>query len=50
MTDTFTAEQGADGEAVEDLENDIFYESGQHVYLVAGLLHFEECVVGLEVP
>ena len=39
-TDTFTAEQGADGEAVEDLENEILHEAGQCVPLVGGLLHF----------
>ena len=27
-TDTFVAQQGASGEAVKDLENDILYEAG----------------------
>ena len=40
VTDTFAAEQGADGEAVEDLENEILLEAGQCVPLVGGLLHF----------
>ena len=39
-TDTFTAEQGVDGEAVEDLKNDILREAGQCVPLVGGLLCF----------
>ena len=38
--DTFAAEQGAGGEAAEDLENDILHEVGQCVPLVGGLLHF----------
>ena len=33
-TDTFAAEQGAGGEAVEDLENDILYEASHRVSLV----------------
>jgi hypothetical protein len=40
VTDTFIAEQGAGGEAVEDLDNDIIWEAGQCVPLVRGLLHF----------
>ena len=40
MTDTFTAEQGASGEAAEDLDNGIVREAGQCVPLVGGLLHF----------
>ena len=39
-TNTFTAEQGAGGEAVEDLENGILHEAGQCVPLIGGLLHF----------
>jgi hypothetical protein len=39
-TDTFTAEQGAGGEATEDLDKDIVHEAGQCVPLVGGLLHF----------
>ena len=39
-TDTFTVEQGAGGEAAEDLNNGIIYEAGQCVLLVEGLLHF----------
>jgi len=39
-TDTFVAEQGAGGEAVEDLNNDIVREAGQCIPLVGGLLHF----------
>ena len=38
--DTFTAEQGAGGEAVEDLDNGIVCEAGQCVPLIGGLLHF----------
>jgi hypothetical protein len=38
--DTFVAEQGAGGEAVEDLDNDIIHEAGQCVPLIGGLLHF----------
>ena len=41
-TDTFAAEQGAGGEATEDLKNDILCEAGQRVHLVAGLFHFDE--------
>ena len=40
VTDKFAAEQGADGEVVEDIENDILHEAGQCVPLVGGLLHF----------
>ena len=40
VTDIFAAEQGADGEVVEDLENDILCEAGQCVPLVGGLHHF----------
>jgi hypothetical protein len=39
-TDTFTVEQGAGGEVVEDLKNDILCEAGQCIPLVGGLLHF----------
>ena len=39
-TDTFTAEQGASGEAAEDLDNGIIREAGQYVPLVGGLLYF----------
>ena len=39
-TDTFAVEQGAGGEAVEDLENEILHEAGQCVPLVQSLLHF----------
>ena len=39
-TDTFTVEQGAGGEAVEDLNNGIICEAGQCIPLVEGLLHF----------
>ena len=38
--DTFVAEQGAGGEAAEDLNKDIVHEAGQCVHLVGGLLHF----------
>ena len=38
--DTFTAEQGAGGEATEDLDNSIVREAGQCVSLIGGLLHF----------
>ena len=38
--DTFAAEQGVSGEAVEDLDKDIVHEAGQWVPLVRGLLHF----------
>jgi len=40
--DTFVAEQGAGGEAAEDLENDILFEASQCVPLAGGLLHFVE--------
>ena len=43
-TDTFAAEQGAGGEAAEDLENDILREAGQCIPLVGGLLHFVVCM------
>ena len=39
-TDTFAAEQGAGGEAAEDLKNDILREAGQCIPLIGGLLHF----------
>jgi len=39
-TDIFAAEQGAGGEAAEDLNNSIVREAGQCVPLVGGLLHF----------
>ena len=39
-TDTFTVEQGAGGEAVEDLDNGIVREASQCVPLVGCLLHF----------
>jgi hypothetical protein len=39
-TDTFAAEQGANGEATEDLDNSIVCEAGQCVPLIGGLLHF----------
>ena len=39
VTDIFAAEQGAGGEAVEDLDNGIVCEAGQCVPLV-GSLHF----------
>ena len=38
--DTFVAEQGAGGEATEDLDNNIVRVAGQCVPLVGGLLHF----------
>ena len=40
VTDTFAAEQGATGEAAENLDKDIVHEVGQCVPLVGGLLHF----------
>ena len=39
-TDTFAAEQGAGGEAAEDLDNGIIREAGQYVPLVGRLLYF----------
>ena len=39
-TDTFVAEQGAGGEATEDLDHSIVREAGQCVPLVGGLLYF----------
>ena len=39
-TDTFVAEQGADVEAMEDLDNGIVHEAGQCVPPIGGLLHF----------
>ena len=39
-TDTFAAEQGANGEVVDDLNNSIIHEAGQCIPLVGGLLHF----------
>ena len=41
VTDTFLVEQGAGGEAVEDLENDILCQASQCVPVVGGFLHFE---------
>jgi hypothetical protein len=38
-TDTFAAEQGASGEAAEDLKNNSVCEAGQCVLLVAGHFH-----------
>ena len=38
--DIFAAEQGAGGEAAEDLDNGIIHEVGQCVPLLWGLLHF----------
>ena len=38
--DTFVVEQGAGGEAAQDLKNNILREAGQCVSLVGGLLHF----------
>jgi len=40
VRDTFAAEQGADEEVAEDLNNDIIHEAGQCVPLIWGLLHF----------
>ena len=40
VIDTFAAEQGAIGEAMEDLDNGIVRKAGQCVPLVGGLLHF----------
>ena len=42
--DTFAVEQGAGGEAVEDLDNKIIREASQCVPLVGGLLHFVVCM------
>jgi hypothetical protein len=44
-TNTFATEQGAGGEATEDLENNILYEAGQCVPLARGLLHFVEPMI-----
>ena len=45
-TNTFVAEQGAGGEAAEDLQNNILCdEAGQCVPVVGGRLHFEEPVI-----
>ena len=41
-TNTFAAEHGAGREVAKDLKNDILYEAGQHIHIVAGLFHFEE--------
>ena len=42
-TNTFAAQQGASGEAAEDLQNNILYDvAGQCVPVVGGRLHFEE--------
>ena len=38
--DTFAAEQGAGGEAAEDLDNNIICEADQCIPLVGGLLYF----------
>ena len=38
--DSFAAEQGAGGEAVEDLDNDVVHEASPCIPLVGGLLHF----------
>ena len=43
-TNTFAAEQGASGEAVEDLDKDIVHETGQCVPHVGDLLHFVVCM------
>ena len=40
VTDTFVAEQGADGETMEDLNNGIVREAVQCIPLIGGLLHF----------
>ena len=39
-TNTFAVEQGAGGEAAEDLDKVIIHEAGQCVSLIGGLLHF----------
>ena len=44
-TDTFTAEQGAGREVVEDLQNKILYEAGLCVPIIGGRLHFEEPMI-----
>ena len=41
VIDTFVAEQGANREVTEDLNNDIVHEASQCIPLVGGLLHFE---------
>jgi hypothetical protein len=41
-TDTFAAQQGASGEAAEDLQNNILCEASQCVPIVRGHLYFEE--------
>ena len=43
-TNTFAAEQGVGGEAVEDLDKDIIHEASQCVPLIRGLLHFLMCM------
>ena len=40
VIDTFAIEQGAGGETIEDLDNDIVREAGQCVTHVGGFLHF----------
>jgi hypothetical protein len=42
---TFIVKQGASGEAVEDIENDILCEVGQCIPLVGGLLHSLVCIM-----
>ena len=44
-TDTFAGEQGAGGEAAEDLQNEILYEAGQCIPIVGSRLHFEESAI-----
>ena len=40
--DTFATQQGAGGEAAEDLQNNILCEAGQCVHVVGRRLHFKE--------
>ena len=40
--DTFATQQGAGGEAAEDLQNNIFCEASQCVPVVRGRLHLED--------
>jgi len=47
VTNTFTAEQGVGGEAVEDLENHILCEAGQCVPLAGGLHFIEPAIVSV---
>jgi hypothetical protein len=42
VTDPFAAQQGAGGEAVEDLENDFLCEACQCIPIARGLLYYEE--------